>query len=387
MRVVVTGGGTGGHIYPGLAIDAALRDDCAARGEEYVSVFLGTKRGLEGAIVTKAGVPLELIPSQPLSRRLSPRLLATVGANAAGLAVAGNALARFRPDVVIASGGYVTFPVVAAARAMRIARRINPALAVLEENALPGLTNRLLGPLVDEVWTASWTSTGAFKGKAVVTGIPVRAEFKALLPKQRARERLGIDSHANALVVVVLGGSQGARSINGAVLDMVTSRGVAAPWWIVHICGERDHAAMKARLNEKHPVSRFTLIPYFDDPSPAYAAADLVVARAGASTLAELAATGRASLLIPYPHASEDHQAANARFFADSGASRLLHDAELNGDVLFYALSEALVPERLDAMAKCAAALAPADAAAMIVRRVRNLREDGGTLREENNRP
>lgn len=387
MRVVITGGGTGGHIYPGLAIDAALRNDCAARGEDYTSVFFGTKRGLEGSIVTKAGVPLELIPARPLARRLSPQLLSTVGANAAGLAVASGALVRFRPDIVIASGGYVCFPVVAAARAMRTARRIKPALALLEENALPGLTNRLLGPLVDEVWTAGWTSPGSFKGKAVVTGIPVRAEFNALLPKQRARERLGIDSHAHALVVVVLGGSQGARSINDAVLDMVTSRGVPAPWWIVHICGERDYEAMKARLSEKHPVGRFTLVPYFDDPSPAYAAADLVVARAGASTLAELAATGRPSLLVPFPYASEDHQTANARFFAESGASRLLHDAELSGDVLFYALSEALVPERLEAMARCTAALAPADAAAMIVRRVRYLREDAAKGVAESNRP
>ena len=386
MRVVVTGGGTGGHIYPGLAIDSALRDDCKARGEEYASVFFGTKRGLEGSIVTKAGVPLEMIPSRPLARRLDARLLTTVGANAAGLAVASRALVRFRPDVVIASGGYVTFPVVAAARAMRTARRISPVLALLEENALPGLTTRLLGPLVDEVWTASWTSPSAFKRKAVVTGIPVRAEFKSLMPKQRARERLEVDSHAHAMVVVVLGGSQGARSINDAVLDMVTARGVPAPWWIVHICGERDYETMRSRLNDKHP-HRFTLIPYLDDPSPAYAAADLVVARAGASTLAELAACGRASLLVPFPYASEDHQNANARFFAESGASRLLHDAELSGDVLAYALTEALVPERIEAMAKCAAALAPADAAAMIVRRVRSLREGGRAVRAEGSGP
>jgi UDP-N-acetylglucosamine--N-acetylmuramyl-(pentapeptide) pyrophosphoryl-undecaprenol N-acetylglucosamine transferase len=369
-----------------LAIDAALRDDCTARGEEYTSVFFGTRRGLESTIVTKAGVPLELIPSRPLARRLSAQLIATVGANAAGLAVAGRALARFRPDVVVASGGYVGFPVVAAARAMRTARRINPVLTLLEENALPGLTNRLLGPLVDEVWTASWTAPDAFKGKAVVTGIPVRSEFKALVPKQRAREQLEIDSHAHAMVVLVLGGSQGARSINNAVIDLVTSRGVPAPWWIVHVCGERDYDAMKARIGEKRP-SRFTLVPYLDDPSPAYAAADLIVARAGASTLAELAATGRASLLVPYPHASEDHQNANARFFSESGASRLLHDAELSGDVLFYALSEALVPERIEAMAKCAGALAPADATAMIVRRVRNLREGRGVTGTERNRP
>lgn len=381
MRVVITGGGTGGHIYPGLAIDAALRADCAARGEEYASVFFGSQRGLEGTIVKKAGVALELIPSRPLARRFSGDVVATFAANALGIGKAGTALTRFRPDVVIASGGYVCFPVVAAARALRAVRRIRPALALLEENAYPGLTNRLLGPLVDEIWTATWTSPDAFRGRAVVTGIPVREQFNALPPRPRARERLEIDSHA--VVVVVLGGSQGARSINDATLDMVARHTLPPSWWIVHICGERDYAEMKARLHDKQPGNRFTLIPYLDDPSTAYAAADLVVARAGASTLAELAASGRPSLLIPYPFASDDHQTANARFFAESGAARLLLDAELSADVLYWALSEALDPEKLAAMAKCASALAPADAAAMIVRRVRVLREGGRTTRTE----
>src|SRR5208282_2645629 len=201
---------------------------------------------------------------------------------------------------------------------------------------------------------------------------PVRREFKALPPRPRARERLEIDPHAT--VVVVLGGSQGARSINEATLDMVTRRSLPAGWWILHICGERDYDAMKARLIERQPGNRFTLVPYLDDPSPAYAAADVVVARAGASTLAELAYTARPSLLIPYPFASEDHQAANARVFAESGAARVLHDAELGPDVLYWALTEALESETLAAMSKCAAGLAPADAAAMIVRRVRLLR-------------
>ena len=385
MRVVVTGGGTGGHIYPGLAIDTALREDCALRGEEYASVFFGTSRGLESTLVTKAGMPLELIPSRPLRRKLSGDTLATVVANAAGIAFASKALALFRPDIVISSGGYVAFPVVAAARALRTARRIQSSLALLEENALPGLTNRLLAPFVDEVWTATWTSPAAFRRKAVVTGIPVRREFKVLPPRPRARERLEIDPHAT--VIVVLGGSQGARSINDATLDMVTQRALPPSWWILHICGERDYEAMQARLREKKAGNRFTLVPYLDDPSPAYAAADLVVARAGASTLAELAYTARASLLIPFPFASEDHQAANARVFADSGAARVLHDAELGPDVLYWALTEALEPETLAAMSKCASALAPADAAAMIVRRVRNWREGRRTRAAEGRIP
>lgn len=329
-------------------------------------------------------MPLELVPARPLRRRISGEIALTLAANAAGIGKAGAALARFKPDMVIATGGYVVFPVMMAARTLRLGR-MHAALALLEENARPGLTNRLLGPLVDEVWTAAWTSPDAFKRKAVVTGIPVRDAFKTLPPRPRARERLQIDPHAT--VVVVLGGSQGARSINEATLAMMTRRALPSAWWILHISGERDYAILQAGYGDKQPGNRYTVIPYLDDPSTAYAAADLIVARAGASTLAELAVTGRPSLLIPYPFASENHQAANARFFAESGAARVLHDAELSGDVLFWALTEALDAEKLAAMAKCAAALAPGDAAAMIVRRVRALCEGSRAMRSEAVRP
>ena len=368
MRVALTGGGTGGHIYPGLAIDAALRADCAARGEEYASTFYGTKGGLETTIVAKAGVPLRLVPSAPLQRRVSLELARTLTANVQGFGVAAAELARFRPDVVIATGGYVCFPVVTAARLMARA-----PLALLEENAFPGLTNRLLAPLVDEVWGAAWATPAAFGRKFVATGIPVRAEFRQLPPRPRARERLGIAP--DATVIVVLGGSQGARSINEATAALVTRRTLPPAWWILHLCGERDYEYMKAEQREKPALNRVTLLPYLDDPAPAYAAADLVVARAGGSTLAELAVTGTPSLLIPFPHASEDHQTANARFFEEARAAQVLPDAELDGDALWWALAGLLRAETLASMGKAAAALAPADAAAMIVRRVNTLRE------------
>jgi len=374
VRLIITGGGTGGHIYPGLAIERALREDCAARGEAYEALFVGTKRGLEAQIVKKAGVALEFVAARPLVRRRPLEIPRTLAVNAAGFVEATRELLAFKPDVVIASGGYVGFPVVAAARALRLSRHIDPVVGILEPNARPGLTNRLLAPLVDEVWCAPWTQNTGLGKRAVVTGIPVRAEFKSLPPKIRARERLHLDTHAS--VVVVLGGSQGARSINDAVLRMLVERELPREWWIVHVCGERDYPAMQAGLREKKPHNRVTVIPYLDDPTPAYAAADLVVARSGASTLAELAATARPSLLIPYPFASEDHQTANARVFAEGGAARLLFDAELTGDVLFWALEEALGPDTLGAMTKAAASLAPADAAAMIVRRVHVLRDE-----------
>jgi UDP-N-acetylglucosamine--N-acetylmuramyl-(pentapeptide) pyrophosphoryl-undecaprenol N-acetylglucosamine transferase len=368
LRVALTGGGTGGHIYPALAIDAALRADCAARGEPYDAMFFGTKRGLEAEIVKKAGIPLAFVPSSPLSRKLSLDLARTLGANALGIATASVELSRFPPDAVVATGGYVCFPVIAAARALRTARRIDAPLGLLEENALPGLTNRLLAPLVDEVWGATWTSPAAFKRKVAI-------------PKPRARERLGIDPRAT--VVVVMGGSQGARSINEAVAALVTRRRLPPEWWILHLCGERDYEYMKAEQREKQPGNRITLLPYLDDPAPAYYAAEIVVARAGASTLSELAVTGRPALLIPYPFASEDHQAANAGVFREAGAARLLADAELGGDTLWWALHDALDPQTLATMAQAAASLAPADAAVMIVRRLRALREGKSRTRDE----
>ena len=373
MRAALTGGGTGGHIYPGLAIDAALRADCAARGEAYSSEFFGTHGGLESTIVAAAGIPIAFVPSRPLVRRVSIDVAVTAATNAAGVAVAVRALARFAPDVVIATGGYVCFPVVVAARMLRLAGRIRAPLALLEENALPGLTNRLLAPLVDEVWGALWSASAMFGKKFVATGIPVRPEFHAAIPRPRARERLGID--AQATVVVVMGGSQGARSVNDATTAMVTRRTLPASWWILHVCGKRDYEYVKAEQREKPAANRVTLVPYLDDPSPAYAAADLVVARAGGSTLAELASTGRPSVLIPYPHASEDHQSANARVFEEAGASQILADAELSGDALWWSLRGALEDDKRTAMGKAAATLAPSDASAMIVRRVRTLRE------------
>src|SRR5579875_1632519 len=338
MRVVITGGGTGGHVYPGLAIEAALRADAAARGEDYRAIFIGNRSGLEATVVPQsAGLPVAFVPAAPMSRRNPLRFSRGIAINLAGVAVAVDALNRYKPGVVIASGGYVTFPVVAAAWLLRAMRRIDPVIALLEPNAKPGLTNRVLAPLVDEVWCAPWTSANG---------------------------------------VGRLGGSQGAGSINEAVLSMLTTCDLPREWWILHVSGRRDAATMDAGLAQKRTGNRVTLLPYLDDLWTAYAAADLVVARAGASTLGELAVSARPAVLVPYPYAAEDHQTANAEAFADSGAAKVLADGMLSGENLFRALSNALQPDTLASMAKAAQSLAPADAAAMIVRRVRALRDE-----------
>jgi UDP-N-acetylglucosamine--N-acetylmuramyl-(pentapeptide) pyrophosphoryl-undecaprenol N-acetylglucosamine transferase len=364
LKIAYAGGGTGGHIYPALAIDDAVRAQFAP--EAYEARFFGNKGGLEATLVTT--IPLRFVPSAALQRKLSPGTLRTVVANAAGVVVALGALARFKPLMVVATGGYVCFPVVVAARILRTLRVLRCGIGLLEINVTPGLTNRLLTPLVDEVWTTYAASAASFGRKAVVTGAPVRASLVRRAGARDARMRLGLDSDRRT--VVVMGGSQGARSINEAVAALVTRRTLPPDWQVLHVSGERDYAYMQAEEREVAAGNIVRLVPYLADPADAYAAADVVIARAGASTLAELAVTGAPAVLIPYPYAAEQHQAHNAALFAEHGAAVVLDDKGLDGDRLWWALREVLEPERNAAMREAARSLAPANAGAAIVARI-----------------
>lgn len=364
LKIAYTGGGTGGHIYPALAIDDAVRAEF--REGAYEARFFGNKGGLEATLVKT--IPLSFVPSAALQRKLSLGTLRTVFANAAGVVVALGALARFKPLMVVATGGYVCFPVVVAARILRALRVLRCGIALLEINVTPGLTNRLLGPLVDEVWTTYAASAASFGRKTVVTGAPVRASLAHRADARTARTRLGLDPDRRT--VVVMGGSQGARSINEAVAALVTRRTLPADWQVLHVSGERDYAYMQAEEREPAPGNVVRLVPYLSDPADAYAAADVVIARAGASTLAELAVTASPAVLIPYPYAAEQHQAHNAALFAEHGAAVVIDDKELDGDRLWWTLRSVLEPERNAAMRDAARSLAPSDAGTAIVARI-----------------
>ncbi|MEA2665808.1 MAG: UDP-N-acetylglucosamine--N-acetylmuramyl-(pentapeptide) pyrophosphoryl-undecaprenol [Candidatus Eremiobacteraeota bacterium] len=363
LRIAFTGGGTGGHIYPALAIDGALR---ARHPGAYDARFFGNRGGLEASLVTT--MPLSFVPSAALQRRLSLGTLRTAFANAAGVFVALRGLARFRPAMVVATGGYVCFPVVVAARVLRLLRVARPRIALLEINAVPGLTNRLLAPLVDEVWATYAASAASFGAKTVVTGTPTRASLRSLAPAEVARERLGLDPARTT--VVVMGGSQGARSINQAVVELVTERTLPPDWQVLHVSGERDHASMDEQQRRAMPGNRVRLVPYLPDPADAYAAADVVVARAGASTLAELAVTATPAVLVPYPFAAEQHQARNAALFAAGGAAVVMTDDALDGERLLETLRTVLEPARNAAMRTAARSLVPPDAAGTIAERI-----------------
>ena len=363
FRVAFTGGGTGGHVYPALSIDDAIRVEYDP--EHYEPRFFGNRDGLEAQLVTT--MPLTFMPSAALQRKLSWGTLRTVWRNLLGVAVALVELRAFKPLMVIATGGYVCFPVVVAARILRTLGLVRCGIALLEINVKPGLTNRLLAPLVDEVWTTYDASAPYFRGKAERTGTPVRASLQRKINPSRARFELGLAPERTT--IVAMGGSQGARSINEAVAALVTRRTLGDTRQVLHVSGERDFAYMEAEERDVG-ANHVKLVAYLPDPANAYAAADVAIARAGASTLAELAATGTPAILVPYPFAADDHQASNAAVFVERGAAVVLPDGELDCDRLWWILDAMLQPERLAQMRAAAASLSVADAGRAIVRRI-----------------
>lgn len=363
MTVVFAGGGTGGHLYPAIAIADALRERRAR------IAFIGTADRLEASIVPKAGYDLHAIASGALPRTPSLRLLQTIGANIAGTLQSLRLLGRQRPDLVIATGGYVSFPVALAARIRRTLGLSRAPLVLLEPNAAPGLTNRMLAPIVDEVWVAPYAADRQAGPKYRTTGIPIRATLRTLPRREDAMARLGLDPALRTLLAT--GGSQGARSINDALIGLARDGGMPLGWQLLALTGASDFERVRAQL----PGAR----AYLDDMSDAYAAADLILARAGASTLGELAALGKPSILVPYPHAAEGHQTENAARFAAAKAAAVMSDAQLREGALASLLAATVEPQRLRELAAGAARLGGGDPLSAILARIDTLtarRED-----------
>lgn len=316
-RVLLTGGGTGGHIYPALAV-AEVLDPASIVG------YIGAEGGLEASIVPDAG--LELFPLQA-SGVIRKRADAAIrGAFRAGRAIleARRILRSRCPDIVLGTGGYVTGPVGVAARLEGI------PLVVLEENAIPGVTNRMLGRMAVAVAVPWEDARGAFppsvRRKVRVTGNPVRSR---VLSVSREEGRRAFDLPEDARVVLLFGGSQGAVALN-RVGRMLAGEGMlAGDTYLLWACGVRYFTEVSKELGEPGG-SRVRLLPYLNDMPAALAAADLAVTRAGAMTLAELTARGVPSVLIPSPNVTHDHQTANARVLVRHGAARVVAEDALS---------------------------------------------------------
>jgi UDP-N-acetylglucosamine--N-acetylmuramyl-(pentapeptide) pyrophosphoryl-undecaprenol N-acetylglucosamine transferase len=340
IDVVIAGGGTGGHLYPGLALADAL----VARG---VSVtFVGTAGGIEARVVPAAGYPLHLLPGRQLRGGGVGRAVMGL-VTAAGAAVRGvGLLGTLRPSLVVGVGGYASVAVVVAA-----ALRGIPTV-LLEQNAVPGAANRLLARLASRVCVGFEESGHLFPGgRALYTGNPVRAD---VLRPRPSRERPGL---------LVFGGSAGAHRVNEATLEALQGLGrLAKDLDVTHQTGVADLDTTRARYAAIGLPARVE--PFIADMGSAYAGADVVVARAGAMTCAEVTAVGLPAILVPYPYAADDHQRRNAEILTRAGAAEMILDAELTGKRLAASLGALLEdPGRRATMADRARALGRPDAA------------------------
>ena len=346
MRVLIAAGGTGGHIYPGIAVaQEILRRDPAA-----VVRFVGTARGLETRLVPQSGFELSLIDSAGLKN-------VSVVARMKGLAIlpksfvsARRLIREFGPDVVVGAGGYVSGPVVL------MAAMLGKPTLVMESNALPGWTNRVLARFVNRAAVSFEQALPYFRGKGVVTGNPVRREFFEIPPKRREPGRMSI---------LIFGGSQGARAINEATvaaLPLLKSLPVALR--IKHQTGPADFENVKAAYASAGWNENADVRSYIDNMMDDFAAADLVICRAGATTTAELIAAGKASIMVPFPYAADDHQRKNAEALQAAGAARMIVQQELNAERLVKEIRELSEdPLQLDRMEEASRGLARGDAA------------------------
>ncbi len=364
--VVIAGGGTAGHVFPAIAVAQELR----RLDPELEPVFVGVDDRLEATLVPEAGFRLHHIEAAAIPRRLSPRLVTVPFALRRSVRRCAEILREERAGAVVTFGGYVSFPVA------RAAWREQLPLIVHEQNAVPGLANRVAARWADTVAVTFPGSADRFRypERTAVTGDPVREDVRGLdrdSARADARRRLGLAPDCPTLLV--FGGSQGARRINEAIVD-AHARWELADLQVLHAAGRAaydDTARAWAAAREERTGPAVQVVPFIDDMAEAYAAADLVVCRAGATSIAELTVLGLPSVLVPYPHATADHQAANAAALAAIGGARVVVDADLDGAALVAAAQPLLRDAQACAtMARAARAFGRPDAAANLARLV-----------------
>jgi UDP-N-acetylglucosamine--N-acetylmuramyl-(pentapeptide) pyrophosphoryl-undecaprenol N-acetylglucosamine transferase len=359
LAVVIAGGGTGGHLYPGIAVAREL----LRREPDAAVTFAGTARGIESRVIPREGFALDLLRSSGLkgtsvaARARGFGLLPLSGIDAWGI------VSKRKPNLVIGVGGYSSGPVVLAA-----ALRGIPTM-LLEQNAVPGLTNRLLAKVVSAAAVTFESTVSFFGRRAFVAGNPIRQEFLSTT----ATDAAGGGSAGDAAPrVLILGGSQGAHAINMAMVEaaprLATRGGVA----ITHQTGERDLARVRDGYREAGLVARIE--PFLYEMDREMKNADLIICRAGATTIAELTAAGKPSVLIPLPTAADDHQRKNAEVLQQAGAAEVIEQGNLSGVALAERIAGLLGdPDRRQRMANAARALARPDAARVIVDRALEL--------------
>lgn len=358
MRVLITGGGTGGHVYPALAIADTIKRNCPGSVIEYV----GTSKGIENRLVPKAGYKLHHVEIRGIKRSLSPSNLKTAYYILTAPAKAKKLIKEFKPDIVIGTGGYVCWPVVKAASEMGI------PTALHESNAVPGVAVKMLAAKVDRIYL-NFKSTSQYLGnvsdKLLFSGNPVRKEKRSLTDVE-AKKELGAEDFK--YLILSYGGSLGARKINEAVLDLMKRYTSNHPEvYHIHASGSSGYESFKNEFEEAglDKCPNIKLHEYIYDMPLCLCGADLVICRAGAMTVSELATAGKSAVFIPSPNVTNNHQFKNAKALADEGAALVYEEDSLEDGFLAekieYLFSEEGTKERLS-MAKRIKSFAVEDA-------------------------
>lgn len=348
--MLISAGGTGGHIYPGIAV----ANEIMRRNRSSTVRFVGTARGLETRLVPKAGFELSLIEISGLKNVSLVAKLRGLFLLPKSFFAARRVIRAFAPDIVVGAGGYVSGPVLLAASLQR-----RPTL-VMDSNALPGWTNRVLARFVDKAAVSFAEALPHFRGKGVLTGNPVRREFFEIPAKQREPARLAL---------LVFGGSQGARAINEAIIaalpHLASQQQVLR---VTHQTGEAEYDKVRRGYQTAGWGDNVEVKSYIDDMMSEFAKADLIISRAGATTSAELVAAGKAAIMIPFPLAADDHQRKNAEALQAAGAARMILQTDLTGERLANEISSLLAaPGRINEMEEASRKLARRDAASATV--------------------
>ena len=356
MRIIVSGGGTGGHIYPAVTLIRAIQEKEPTASFLYV----GTRYGLEADIVPKEGIPFREVNLRGFKRSLSLANLGRAAAAFVGVVKAADIVRGFRPDAAIGTGGYVCGPTLLAASLMGV-----PTL-VQEQNVVPGITNRLLAKVVTRVAVGTPKAAAHFpKDKVVFTGNPIR---RAVMSASREAALAAFHFDPAKKTVLVSGGSQGAKTINRAMIGVIAHYAAHPEVQILHVTGRGDHEdtlrEIRAAGVDLGAAENIAVRSYLYDMPEALAAADLAVFRAGALGIAELTARGVPAILVPYPYAAANHQEENARAMAEAGAARMILDKDLTAERLLAVLAELLGEEaRLTRMGEISRSLGRPQAA------------------------
>lgn len=344
-RVILSGGGTGGHIYPAITIAREIQ-----RLEDTKILFVGTPNGMESHIIPDEGFDFASLSVSGLKRKLTPENIRILLKAAGSLWKARTILHEFKPDVVIGTGGYVCGPILMTAALSGIPTMIQ------EQNVIPGITNKILSRVVNKVALGYKEAQQRFPcpNKCVYTGNPIRRE---ILSAKRADARKILGIPPDAFMVLAAGGSRGARTINNAMIGVHRHFEDKEGIYLYHVTGTAEFDRVVKELGSVTADGHFgkgsRLVSYQKNMPVALAAADLVIYRAGAIGLAELAARGIPSILVPYPYAAEDHQTYNARVFVAGGAAKMIVDKYLTAEELIQDITEMKMdPELLESMAE-----------------------------------